>query len=340
MEYRSGEVRLLDADDIRLLELRAKGKTLAECANVLGRTYDSVRWSWRKLKARRTDVLKAASEEEVEVVPVRPIRIEPEFEHGAILESGSLTSVHYGDTHFPFQSEPVLDILFQVLSDLQPDQIVHHGDLLDCYSISDYEKNPEHRIGLQREIEMGARHLGEVSKLLPQSRRILLKGNHEDRLRRRLWKASERGPLKEILWIPEVKSQLNWENLLGLDSSGWEWEDSKIILFDKMILKHGDTVRKHSAYTARSELDQYSKSGLSGHTHRLGSHYVRDWNGYHAWWETGCCCRLDPEYTEHPNWQNGFVVVNWSEDREVFEVEVVSVADGRAVFRGNVYSSG
>jgi hypothetical protein len=28
--------------------------------------------------------------------------------------------------------------------------------------------------------------------------------------------------------------------------------------------------------------------------------------GPQAWYENGCLCRMDPDYTHNPNWQQGF----------------------------------
>jgi hypothetical protein len=44
-------------------------------------------------------------------------------------------------------------------------------------------------------------------------------------------------------------------------------------------------------------------------------------------YENGCACGLNPAYVKDPNWQNGFSIVNYSED--VLGVEQVLV-------RGNV----
>lgn len=323
----------MDDDSKRILQLKSQGRTLGDIADLLGRSYGSVRWEWRKLKER-------LKEEDAEIaLPVQPIVVEPKIPKGATTNEGVVVSVHYGDTHFPFHDPRALSVFFSILSDLTPDVIVHHGDLVDCYTISRYEKNPAHRVSLQDEIQLGAEHLAAVAKAAPDARRILLSGNHEDRLRRLIWKMTRESPVRDLMNLDSIKDTLNWPSLLGLESSGWEWSEDKVVLFDKLILKHGSTVRKWSAYSAKAEREKYSKSGMSGHTHRMGAHFHRDWNGQHGWWELGCLCQLDPEYTDDPDWQQGFAVTTWNEDRSRFTVEPVHIHEGEAAFRGKVYTA-
>jgi hypothetical protein len=271
------------------------------------------------------------------LLPQQEIRITPKIPPGARAFKGDFVSFHYSDTHFPFHDAAALKVIYAVLRDLQPNLIVHHGDLVDCYAISRFDKDPAHRTTLDKEIQMAAEHLATVAKICPKAERVLIKGNHEDRLRRLLWSEGS-GPLKEVLALAKVKERLNWPFLLDLAGSGWRWIESRELLFGKMILKHGEVVRAGSGATAKAEQGRYSKSGMSGHTHRMGSFFVRDWNGTHGWFELGCTCDLNPSYVEDPNWQSGFAVVTWSKNRDHFSVEPVIMHKGKAVFRGKFYA--
>jgi predicted phosphodiesterase len=270
------------------------------------------------------------------LLPLQQIQVTPKLPPGLGRTAGEFVSVHYGDTHFPFADPAALRVLYAVLKDLKPQLVVHHGDLLDCYGISRYDKDPKHRVSLDKEIQQAAEHLATVARIAPKARRILIKGNHEDRLRRLLWNEAS-GPLREVLSLAKVEERLSWPSLLDLAGSGWEWQDTKEILFGKMILKHGSVVRQGSAMSARAEQGRYSKSGISGHTHRMGSYNQSDWNGVHGWFELGCMCGLNPTYVEDPNWQQGFAVVTWSKRRDYFSVEPVHISKGRALFRGTLY---
>ena len=277
------------------------------------------------------------AERESYLLPLQQVQVTPKIPPGARKATGDFVSFHYSDTHFPFQDPASLKVIYAVLKDLKPDLIVHHGDLLDCYAISRFDKDPSHRVSLDKEIQLAAEHLATVAKICPKAERLLIKGNHEDRLRRLLWSEAS-GPLREVLSLSKVQALLNWPALLDLKGSGWRWIESRELLFGKMILKHGEVVRAGSGATAKAEQSRYSKSGMSGHTHRMGSYFIRDWNGQHGWFELGCTCDLNPSYVEDPNWQNGFAVVTWSKNRDHFSVEPVITNKGRAVFRGTFYS--
>lgn len=247
------------------------------------------------------------------------------------------TSIHYGDVHFPYQDDDALDLLYQIVAAVKPDLIACHGDLLDCYSISKYDKDIYKRPTLGSEIELAVTHFGRLNRLAPKARKLFFKGNHEDRLQRELRRLAARPEALEIFRLPSVEHALTWPALLNLDALGWEYHDRRYNLFDRLLLKHGNVVRKWSAYSAKEEHGRYNKSGISGHTHRRGVFEHTDWNGVHAWWEHGCLCGLEPDYVEDPNWQQGFLVVTWSDDRESFGVEEVRIHDGKTAFRGRFY---
>lgn len=321
-----------------------------ECAARMGLTYSQVmnkrtQESWpsgltlrRHTRSPRNEALEAIQRDPADALPVRPVQVEiPHLPPQQKLWESGFTSIHYSDTHFPYQNDKTLSVLYQLVRDLQPDAIIDHGDLLDCYSISRYEKDPANRVSLQDEIDAAARHLAILTALAPNARRKLIKGNHEDRLRRLLWSMAERQEAHQVLSLQKVRHALQWPVLLGLDAIGWEWHEDKVVFARRMILKHGTVVRKWSAYTAKGEYEKYGRCGMSGHTHRRGVFEHSDHNGTHAWWELGCCCQLNPGYLDDPDWQAGFNVVTWSKDRRHFGVEEVRVHNGVTYFRGKRY---
>ena len=245
-------------------------------------------------------------------------------------------SVHYGDIHFPFHDPRALAIRNQILDFLTPGLVVDHGDTGDCESISVYPKDPFKRTPLGAEFQMMAADFGEVHTLTPRAEHVWLEGNHEERLKRLVWRAADTRDLAEVLTLEAVTDALKWGKLLGLDSLGWEsvpYPKSKL-LFNRVIVAHGNTVRTHSAYSAKAEHDRYGKSGISGHTHRRGSYYHTDYNGTHAWHELGMLGAIRNDYVAHANWQQGFGVVTWSKDRTRWGFEAVEIYDGAAFFRG------
>jgi predicted phosphodiesterase len=247
----------------------------------------------------------------------------------------------YGDSHFPFADRRAIRVVQSVFVDYGPDVLVHMGDLLDCYTLSRYDKNPDRKETLQDEIDQARLHLAEMRDLFPNARFVYLEGNHEDRLRRILWNLE--GPAAVLAQLTAFKKAITWPALLGLEKLHIEFvpyaEQARHSFLPKFIIKHGTVVRSRSAYTANGEHAKYGKSGASGHTHRLGAFYHRDHNGNHVWLETGCTCRLDPEYTVDPDWQQGAIMVTFDKATGAPEARPIYIHEGSTVFGGERYSA-
>lgn len=248
------------------------------------------------------------------------------------------TAVLFSDTHVPYQDEPTLNIIEQVTSEVQPDQVIHLGDLLDCYTISRFLKDPTRMEGLQEEIDEAKKVLERFSRVAPKAKKTLLEGNHEARLSKTI--ASMDGPARELARLESFQEAMKWPSLLNLGKTKWGWipdsQQPTTELIPNMLFKHGSVVRKFSGYTARGEWENYGMSGMSGHTHRAGIYNHTTIRGSSFWVETGCTCSLKPEYMVHPNWQNAFVVLTYDNSGPQ-SVESIQVEAGKAVFRGNIY---
>lgn len=207
------------------------------------------------------------------------------------------------DEHFPHQDDHARSLALKIVRDFNPDVRICGSDGMDFYSISKFDKDPD-RIAsttLQDEINQWKAGQREWRDASPNARPLFLLGNHEDRLRKYLWRHPE-------LWGLEA---LKLQNVLGFAELGIENQDgNEILLHNKLLIKHGERVRTHSAYSAKAELEKefYSVSILSGHTHRGGVHYATTRKGVVEAHECFCLCRLDPEYTSNPNWQQGIVL--------------------------------
>lgn len=242
----------------------------------------------------------------------------------------------YGDTHFPFQDNKALGVVKQLAIKLKPEVVIHIGDLIDCWQLSKFDKDPVRRNTLQDDINLAAKHLNDMFMVTPQARHIYLEGNHEFRLTKTISKMSE--AQREVANLDIFQEYVTWPKIL--DKAGVvEWEfvpargQARRRLFPKMVIKHGTIVRKWSGATARGEWERYGCSGVSGHTHRLGIFYHDDFNGAHGWAETGCTCDLHPEYTEDPDWQHGALVITFTADWKYFVFEPVYIQQGNAIWR-------
>jgi hypothetical protein len=274
------------------------------------------------------------------VLDLEPVPFAVSIPRPARVRPGQPTrTVVFTDTHAGFHDQSALDVVYGVIKDVQPHRVIHLGDLVDCYTISKYEKDPNRLTRLQDEIDMARTILHQVAQLAPDAERYLLEGNHEDRLRRLIWDLP--GTAKEIARLRSFGDAMTWPKLLDLEGSGFDFlpcaGQSRRSILPMIITKHGNVVRKWSGMSAKGEWERYGQSGISGHVHRLGRFYTSDRNGAHTWTEAGCTCDVKPTYMEDPNWQQGCVVIEHSADGHRFEMHLVYIQDGRAMWRGQDY---
>lgn len=218
------------------------------------------------------------------------------------------------DIHIPFHDIAVVDWAINFIEFLNPHEIVLNGDVVDCYTISAFDRNPLTSSTLLDEIDE-ARRLMERLEWIPI--KWWLGGNHEDRLRRYIWrKAPELGVLPE----------LEFPSLFKLKDHGFKWRNyGEIHKVGKLHVTHGNIARKHSGETARAHFEQFGKSVLVGHTHRLGAFYKTRLGRPYVAFENGCLCRLDPEYLNSPDWQQGLSVVHVEEKTGEFSVQQIPI---------------
>ena len=234
------------------------------------------------------------------------------------------TWVVLNDTQIPFHDRRVLDkVVLPFIRDLQPHGVVLNGDVVDCYAISDYDKNPLTFATLNREIYEGEKLMDSLKWI---KEKWWLGGNHEDRLRRYIWKrAKEFGGL----------SALAFPNLFNLGAYGFSWKPyGGYVMLGKLLVTHGSMVRGVSGATARAHFDRYGTSLLVGHTHRLGAFYRTNVRGSHVAYENGCLCLLTPEYAQAPDWQQGFSVVHVDPKSGFFNVQQLPILKHRMVMYG------
>jgi predicted phosphodiesterase len=241
-------------------------------------------------------------------------------------EEKQLKVITINDLHVPYHNKVMVQNYIKFISDEQPDQIILKGDMVDFYDLSSFDKNPEREGKLQEELDILKGILRQFRRACPSAKIVYIMGNHEDRLRRYLWKNAKA--------LNSLRA-LKFEELLSLKQLKIDvLEDSYFI--SGFEFSHGDVVRQYSSYSAKAEYDKRNNSGCSGHTHRMGSYCKTTTNGTFGWWEDGCACDLSTEYIKGtPNWQNGFSVVYF--DGNAYDVHQVYVHKGHFRFNGVKY---
>jgi len=207
------------------------------------------------------------------------------------------------DEHFPHQDDRARSVAMQIVHDFDPDVRICGSDGMDFYALSKFDKDPARMTSskLQMEIDYWKAGQREWCDASPNAKPLFLLGNHEDRLRKYLWRHPELADLNAL----KLENVLDFKKLKIGNPDGTE-----ILFHDQLLIRHGERIRQHSGYTAKAELERefYSISILTGHTHRGGVHYATTRKGVVEAHECFCLCRLDPEYILNPNWQQGIVL--------------------------------
>lgn len=211
------------------------------------------------------------------------------------------TVIIINDLQIPFQDKRTLECVEKFWDDFNPDIEIYNGDIFDFYSISQFDTNPSRAFSLQDELDQARVFLERRANKNPNGRRIFGDGNHEDRLRRWLWRHG-----------PELHSlrALQLEELLGLTELGFEHINYRSVIdLLGFRIEHGYRASKSAAFpinVARLMAIATGSSGLCGHTHRFSHYGWADSRGSHSYIENGCLCLLQLEYAPFPNWQQSF----------------------------------
>lgn len=220
--------------------------------------------------------------------------------------------------------------MLALLSELRPQHGFLNGDIMDCGPLSRFEQRPKDRLRLQRDRRELDKFLCRLILASPGTKWRWMEGNHERRLLRYL---SSRAP--ELYDLPSLRPA----EFFHCKRFRIEWvPQERTYVHNGFVVTHGDLARKWSGYTARGNLERYGASGISNHTHRLGSCFHSSHAGDRVWYENGCLCTLDPEYVVgRPDWQQGLSVGSFLDDR--FQVEQVWIdGKGRALYGGRLYA--
>lgn len=225
------------------------------------------------------------------------------------------------DVHFPFHAKAELIAALEYGLDRDADAIILNGDILDCYALSRYEKDPRLR-DFGKELDFTRAFLRLLRDRFPKARIYYKWGNHEER-----FEAYMRLRAPEILGLSEV---FELQNILGLKDLGITHHTRRERLsIGRLDVIHGHEYGKGGGVTpARWLMNTARATSIMGHLHRTSQHSEPDITGkVTSTWTTGCLCGLSPEYARYNKWTHGFAYVE--SDGKDFSVNNLKFIDGR-----------
>lgn len=240
------------------------------------------------------------------------------------------------DIHPPYQYDPAIELTQRILKDIQPDQLIIGGDAFDFYQASHFNKSPERLASLQYDIDIGVDILRNLqSQCKADTKYIFLVGNHEERLEKFL--------LRNAAQLSKLRC-LNMEELLELRKMGFSVYDKRTpFIYKGVLYKHGNRVRKHSGYTAKSYIDDYMMNVVTGHTHRMAMVKKTISSGIITSIESGHLSDINKlEYMALPgNWQMGITIITYIDDIPFFNLVEYNVIGNEltAMINKKIYRS-
>lgn len=251
-----------------------------------------------------------------------------------LFERNGNTYLVGSDIHAPDQDDHALDVFFQIGRTLPLDGVIINGDLDDVHALSRYTPNAEKHLRWVDERAEAHKVRARIRQNFSDTPIHVIPGNHD--VRPLNWIDSHAMPLQGLFTL---------EQLLGWDDPLLEFDvihEGRLFLAeDNLLVKHGVKIGQHAGTSVKKEVDAHGMSVIMGHVHRRAIIDVTKTAHELVGVELGCLCNRRPSYLsaeETANWQHGFAVVTEYGGGE-FEVELVRVNDGKALFRGKRFVS-
>lgn len=174
------------------------------------------------------------------------------------------------DVHAPYHSRQAFRCALRVIAGGGYDEIICLGDFADNAAVSSHPKDPARLLPFDEEVKRTNAALDELDaacKTGKVKRKRYLEGNHETRLARFVLKIA-----------PELRTFVDWADMLHLDKRRWELTPYK------ESLQIGDLRISHDfgragVNAARESCRDMGHSVAFGHTHRMQVHYQGQLDG-------------------------------------------------------------
>tara|TARA_R110000824_G_scaffold7817_2_gene35311 strand:+ start:10709 stop:11911 length:1203 start_codon:yes stop_codon:yes gene_type:complete len=261
----------------------------------------------------------------------------------------------------PFHDEDAMQVALQILRDLAPDQIINLGDFLDFAEFGKFELEPAFARTTQAAVDRGHQFLCEQRANAPDAAITLLEGNHDRRLHKAVTNntaaalhlkradAPEDWPVMSVPFLLRLGEDHLNVGYVGGYPAGIYWVNENLACI------HGHTTRSRGS-TVAAVVDDERTSVIHGHIHRIELQHKtrRTFEGAKRSLAAspGCLCRIDgavpsTKGSTDPHgrpvnatedWQQGMAVVEYEVGDGNFNVELVPISRGEAIFRGRYYS--
>jgi predicted phosphodiesterase len=306
-------------------------------------------------------VVQQAAPVAVKTPPKSKKPTKPRYKTCVVLPDPQIGYRMYDDgTMDPFHDEESMAVALQILADVDADLIVNLGDFLDFAEFGKFEMEPAFAKTSQAGVDRGHKFLCQQRQIAPDADIILLEGNHDRRLQKAVTtntvaalhlkraEVPEDWPVMSVPFLLRLnEDHLNVEYVGGYPA-GIYWINQNLACI------HGHTTRSRGS-TVAAVVDDERTSVIHGHIHRIELQHKtrRTFEGAKRSLAAspGCLCRTDgavpsTKGSTDPHgrpvnavedWQQGMAVVSYEEGDGNFDVELIPISRGEAIFRGDYY---
>ena len=260
--------------------------------------------------------------------------------HGKIIEDSSdLTStipaqkvLFAPDLHLPHHSSSSLSATLDHADEENVDTIIFGGDTFDCHGIGSFPVKPG-PWNFAQEVQECKDVIHPILEDNKGRRQIIfLEGNHEDRLRRYLWKEAKSLAGVDGLTISDVYGLKKFDHVKYISNSDLKEQHLPPFHIGNLWYMHGhETKVGGTSNLARRMYQKARKNVIYGHFHKNVREIFRKWDDqYDSATGVGCLQRLNPQYAPAADWCHGFAIITHYENG-MFKIEPKVIINGRIV---------
>lgn len=248
-------------------------------------------------------------------LPDGKVEVKPQY----IIEGSRMLVMN--DIHLGFHDRKSIEAAISHGQKKNPDIVMLNGDIVDCVSISRFNKSWDSR-SFKDELELGRGFLKWIRDKFPKAQIFYKLGNHEARLQAYIQRNADA--------LDGVDDFL-FDKLFRFENFGiTKLEDTQIWKFGRLNGIHGHEYYGGATINiARSYLMKSFDNIMSAHRHQHQSYIYRKINNELVGsWSVACLCKFSAAYCPLNQWANGFAEVEKTEDG-FFHVDNHMMQDGR-----------
>tara|TARA_Y100000296_G_scaffold45626_1_gene52244 strand:- start:2683 stop:3807 length:1125 start_codon:yes stop_codon:yes gene_type:complete len=246
----------------------------------------------------------------------------------------------------PLHDLKAISVATEIVKEIRPNRIILLGDMLDLPDWSThFMRSPEFYFTTQPSLDWLSSWISELRPYCNEM--VYIEGNHEKRMIDSIVQNTIQAYGIKPANEPDVPPILSVPYMLGLHKMGVEYVGNyphgEFYINDNLVCIHGNKVGPKSGQSIMKMLDSPRISVIQGHVHRLEMGHKTVWtHGQPKIYQAislGTLARIDgivPGGGTRYNWQQGFGIVEY--DKERFQVDSIGIYDGKAIFKGKLYS--